>query len=233
MPHADALALPASAAASKRAFYAHVCSTARVLLAPAAPDDPAANWVTACANAASLLFGSYENYAEQFGTHNGRRVNWAGPYPRRQRPTLDETDNHPCAGFYVVPSLLSRHAPASEPTQLYLGPFHGRPACLSVSLKGSSSRPVGVCAAAFNSGETVVVEDVNARPGHIACDGVTQSEIVVPVVVRRRRADGTDEDVRVGVLDVDCEALGAFDDEDRRGLEEFVEVVKEVVRWEL
>ncbi|BGO89693.1 hypothetical protein NBRC10512_002623 [Rhodotorula toruloides] len=213
MPHADALALPSSATTSKRAFYTHLASTARTLLAPSSPDDPAANWITAFSNAASLLFGSYENYADRFGRDDGRRVNWAG--------------------FYVIPSLLSRHAPASEPAQLFLGPFHGRPACLSVSLKGSSSRPVGVCAAAFNSGETVVVEDVNARPGHIACDGVTQSEVVVPVIVKRRREDGTEEEVRVGVLDIDCEALGAFDEEDRRGLEEFVEVVKEVIRWEL
>ncbi|BGP22908.1 hypothetical protein Rt10032_c16g5604 [Rhodotorula toruloides] len=213
MPHADALALPTSATASKRAFYAHVCSTTRTLLAPSSPDDPAANWITAFANAASLLFGSYENYADMFGREDGKRVNWAG--------------------FYVIPSLLSRHGPASEPTQLFLGPFQGRPACLSVSLKGTSSRPVGVCAAAYNSGETVVVADVNARAGHIACDGVTQSEVVVPVVVKRRRGDGTGEDVPVGVLDIDCEALGAFDEEDRRGLEEFVEVVKEVIRWEL
>lgn len=142
----------------------------------------------------------------------------------------------PRAGFYVVPSLLSRHAStAEEPTQLLLGPFHGRPACNSVSLRApSASRPVGVCAAGFLSGETVVVPDVEARPGHIACDGVTKSEVVVPIVVTRRRDDGTEEDVKVGVLDVDCEGLNAFDEEvDKEGLEQFVEVVKRVVRWEL
>lgn len=93
---------------------------------------------------------------------------------------------------------------------------------------------MGVCAAGFLSGETVVVPDVEARPGHIACDGVTKSEVVVPIVVTRRRDDGTEEDVKVGVLDVDCEGLNAFDEEvDKEGLEQFVEVVKRVVRWEL
>jgi len=52
--------------------------------------------------------------------------------------------------------------------------------------------------------------------------------------VRRRREDGSEEDVKVGVLDIDCEGLNAFDDEvDKEGLERFVEVVKRVVRWEL
>ncbi|GAA5901437.1 hypothetical protein JCM8208_001803 [Rhodotorula glutinis] len=213
MPHADSLALP-DGLTDKRAFYQHVCTVAEALLAPSSPSDPAANWVTVLNNAASLLFGSYENYEAAFGRADGRRVNWAG--------------------FYVVPSLLSRHAPSTDPTQLLLGPFHGRPACNSVSLKGTSSRPVGVCAAAFLSGETVVVPDVEARPGHIACDGVTKSEVVVPIVVRRTREDGTEEDAKVGVLDIDCEGLNAFDDEvDKEGLEQFVEVVKRVVRWEL
>lgn len=87
MPHADALALPSSATTSKRAFYTHLASTARTLLAPSSPDDPAANWITAFSNAASLLFGSYENYADRFGRDDGRRVNWAGEATRsRKRP---------------------------------------------------------------------------------------------------------------------------------------------------
>ncbi|GAA6051199.1 hypothetical protein JCM3770_002586 [Rhodotorula araucariae] len=212
MPHADSLALPDGL--DKRAFYEHVCTVAEALLAPSSPDDPASNWVTVLSNAASLLYGSYENYDTAFGRAEGRRVNWTG--------------------FYVVPALLSRHTSVTAaPTQLLLGPFHGRPACNAVSLQGTPTRPVGVCAAAFLAGETVVVPDVEARPGHIACDGVTRSEVVVPLVVRRTRDDGTEEDVKIGVLDIDCEGLDAFDEEvDREGLEKFVEVVKRVVRWE-
>jgi L-methionine (R)-S-oxide reductase len=70
----------------------------------------------------------------------------------------------------------------------------------------------------------VVVPDVEARPGHIACDGVTKSEIVVPVKVGG---------IVVGVLDVDCEGLGAFGEEDRVGLEKFVEAFVKVVDWDL
>lgn len=61
-------------------------------------------------------------------------------------------------------------------------------------------------------------------PGHIACDGVTRSEVVIPLLV-----DG----VAVGVLDIDCEAEGAFDDEDRAGLEKFVEMLVGLVDWKL
>ena len=140
-----------------------------------------------------------------------------------------------------MPSLMTRSTDSTaEPSQLLLGPFHGRPACNSVSLRpASASRPVGVCAASYLAQETVVVEDVNARPGHIACDGVTQSEIVVPFTVRRRKqasnetGDGeAEEEFRVGVLDIDCEALRAFDEDDRAGLEQFVEVLKRVIRWD-
>lgn len=131
-------------------------------------------------------------------------------------------------------------AAPSDPTQLLLGPFHGRPACNSVSLRQASpSRPVGVCAASYLAQETVVVEDVNARPGHIACDGVTQSEIVLPLTVRVRRMGGAgsgageeEEELKVGVLDIDCEGLATFDDEDKVGLEQFVEVLKRVIRWD-
>lgn len=134
---------------------------------------------------------------------------------------------------------MTRSAPADAPSQLLLGPFHGRPACNSVSLRpASTSRPVGVCAAAYLAQETVVVEDVNARPGHIACDGVTQSEVVVPLTVRRRRqspggevSEG-EEEWQVGVLDIDCEGLAAFDEEDREGLERFVDVLKRMIHWD-
>ncbi|GAA5862162.1 hypothetical protein JCM8547_007760 [Rhodosporidiobolus lusitaniae] len=211
MPHADSLALPDGL--TKPQFYQHVADTLEALLAPSSPTDPAANWITCCSNAASLLFGSYENY-EAFGREDGKRVNWAG--------------------FYVLPSLLSRSSPTSgEPTQLLLGPFHGRPACLSVSLVSKPSRPVGVCAAGFLSRETVLVPNVNARPGHIACDGVTQSEVVVPVIVKKKEADGTEEEVVIGVLDIDCEGLNAFNEQDQAGLELFVQTLNRVVRWDL
>ncbi len=107
------------------------------------------------------------------------------------------------AGFYLV-----------EPVRgdLLLGPFQGKPACVRI--------PVGrgVCGTAAARRETVVVPDVHAFAGHIACDSASNSEIVVPVV----RGDRL-----IGVLDLDSPVPGRFDEEDARGLERLVRVFVE------
>ena len=88
--------------------------------------------------------------------------------------------------------------------ELVLGPFVGKPACIRIAL-GS-----GVCGTAAASGETQLVEDVHAFPGHIACDAASQSELVVPVV----------HDGKVThVIDLDSPDLARFDAEDRAGIE--------------
>lgn len=94
--------------------------------------------------------------------------------------------------------------------ELVLGPFIGRPACIRIAL-GS-----GVCGAAAASGDTQLVEDVHAFPGHIACDAVTNSELVVPV-----KRDGR----VIAVIDLDSPSLARFDQEDRAGIERLAEVV--------
>lgn len=88
--------------------------------------------------------------------------------------------------------------------ELVVGPFQGRPACVRIALGR------GVCGTAAQTRETQVVDDVNAFPGHIACDAASRSEVVVPLVL-----DGT----LIGVLDVDSPTPGRFDDVDRDGLE--------------
>jgi GAF domain-containing protein len=88
---------------------------------------------------------------------------------------------------------------------LLLGPFQGKPACM-VLAAGK-----GVCQAAVASGRSVVVNDVHAFPGHIACDSASASEIVVPL----RRSDG----ILWGVLDIDSPVKGRFGEIDRTGLE--------------
>lgn len=94
--------------------------------------------------------------------------------------------------------------------ELVLGPFQGKPACIRI--------PVGrgVCGAAAATGETQLVEDVHAFPGHIACDAASASEIVVPVV-----ADGR----LIGVLDLDSPRPARFDSVDAQGLEALVATV--------
>lgn len=86
--------------------------------------------------------------------------------------------------------------------ELVLGPFQGKVACVRIALGR------GVCGTAAAERRTIVVPDVGAFPGHIACDGGSKSEIVVPVIRK---------DV-VAVLDLDSYQLAAFDDVDAEGL---------------
>ncbi|HEX3810411.1 MAG TPA: GAF domain-containing protein [Rhizomicrobium sp.] len=87
---------------------------------------------------------------------------------------------------------------------LVLGPFQGNPACVRIELGK------GVCGTAAAQGKTLIVEDVNEFPGHIACDVASQSEIVIPLI--------RDGEV-IGVLDIDAPIRGRFDEADRAGLE--------------
>ena len=89
--------------------------------------------------------------------------------------------------------------------ELVLGPFQGPVACMHIPYGK------GVCGTAWQRAETVVVEDVEQFPGHIACSSESKSEIVVPVF-------GGDGKV-TAVLDIDSEKLATFDDTDRRYLE--------------
>lgn len=92
-------------------------------------------------------------------------------------------------------------------TELVLGPFQGKSACIRISLDR------GVCGAAARTGETQRVEDVHAFPGHIACDAASRSELVVPIMSRG---------VLVGVLDLDSPLPGRFTPEDAVGAEALV-----------
>ena len=97
---------------------------------------------------------------------------------------------------------------------LVLGPFQGKVACLHIQ------PPRGVCGTAAAENRTVVVPDVHAFPGHIACDGASRSEIVVPI-----HRDGA----VAAVLDVDSPLPGRFTEEDRIGLERVVREIEKVI----
>lgn len=86
----------------------------------------------------------------------------------------------------------------------------------------------GVCADAFIHGKTVLVRDVNTYPGHIACDGSTNSEIVCPLIYQGQESD---ERFVVGVLDLDCLALSGFDEDDQVGLEKIAELIVRSCDW--
>jgi L-methionine (R)-S-oxide reductase len=93
--------------------------------------------------------------------------------------------------------------------ELVLGPFQGKIACVRIALGR------GVCGSAAARRETIVVPDVHAFPGHIACDTASRSEIVIPLLQQGRL---------LGVLDLDSPLVGRFDDDDAAGLKSSVDL---------
>ena len=115
----------------------------------------------------------------------------------------DTLDRLNWAGFYMM-----------QGETLVLGPFQGKPACVEIPMGK------GVCGTAARHNRTVLVEDVHAFEGHIACDGASNSEIVVPL-----RKNGT----VIGVLDLDSPVFSRFTEADRLGLEAFAAVLEREV----
>ena len=107
------------------------------------------------------------------------------------------------AGFYLY-----------KEGALLLGPFQGKTACTKIPMGK------GVCGTAAERGETIVVPDVHAFPGHIACDGDSNSEIVIPLYLRGSL---------YGVLDIDSPLLDRFSEADREGLELFARALETVL----
>lgn len=99
---------------------------------------------------------------------------------------------------------------------LILGPFQGKPACVRIKMGR------GVCGTAAETRDIQVVEDVNLFPGHIACDSASQSEIVIPIIK---------EDRLVGVMDIDSPIKGRFNEQDAKGLSDFVNILNRSVNW--
>lgn len=112
---------------------------------------------------------------------------------------LKEQFNFFWVGFYMV-----------KGDELVLGPFQGPVACTRIR-KGK-----GVCGSSWNEAKTVIVPDVEAFPGHIACSSASKSEIVIPVI-----RNG----LVIGVLDVDSDQLNSFDETDATFLNEILELI--------
>ncbi|KAI0205819.1 GAF domain-like protein [Astrocystis sublimbata] len=112
------------------------------------------------------------------------------------------------AGFYT----LDR----SKTEQLILGPFQGKVACQTIKFGR------GVCGAAASTQKTQLVPDVEAFPGHIACDGDSKSEIVVPIIVKGQV---------VAIIDIDCAELAGFDEIDQKFLEQLAELLSGSCDW--
>ncbi|KAL8939227.1 MAG: hypothetical protein Q9216_003473 [Gyalolechia sp. 2 TL-2023] len=120
------------------------------------------------------------------------------------------------AGFYILDPTSSSSSDQERERQLILGPFMGKVACQRIQFHR------GVCGTAAAEERTVRVDDVDTWPGHIACDGDSRSEIVVPMMV-----GGT----TVGVIDIDCAAKNGFDEVDEEGLERLAALVAGSCDW--
>lgn len=104
-------------------------------------------------------------------------------------------------GFYVI-----------NQSELVLGPFQGPVACTRIQ-KGR-----GVCGTSWEKAQTIIVEDVDKFPGHIACSSLSKSEIVIPIYNSLNSI--------IGVLDVDSEELNSFDSTDDFYLNEIIKLIK-------
>ena len=135
---------------------------------------------------------------------------------------LVEGERDPVANMANLAALIWQYVPQLNWAGFYrvidgalvLGPFQGKPACLRIPFGQ------GVCGAAAATGATQLVADVHAFPGHIACDGDSRSELVVPVL--RHGAV-------VAVIDLDSPVLARFDAEDARGIEALAAAVAQAV----
>ncbi|WP_426402040.1 GAF domain-containing protein [Mammaliicoccus lentus] len=103
-------------------------------------------------------------------------------------------------GFYLIKN-----------NALKLGPFQGLPACVDIEIGK------GVCGTAVENNATQLVDDVNAFPGHIACDANSKSEIVIPLYYNKEV---------IGVLDIDAPIKARFTEKDKDGLEQLVQVLE-------
>src|SRR5450830_105321 len=127
---------------------------------------------------------------------------------------IANTANFSSLVFNTMPGLNWSGFYFLKEDELVLGPFQGKPACIRIK-KGR-----GVCGSTVVKGEPIVVADVHAFPGHIACDVNSRSELVVPV-----RAHGE----IIGVFDLDSPLVGRFDDIDAQGVESLVRVLEAAI----
>ncbi|APH14239.1 GAF domain protein [Clostridium sporogenes] len=115
------------------------------------------------------------------------------------------TDNLNWAGFYLM-----------KDGELVLGPFQGMPACNRIKIGK------GVCGGAVSSRQIQRVNDVHKFEGHIACDSLTNSELVVPIIK---------EDKVLGVLDLDSIEFGRFTELEEKYFKKFVQILIENIDW--
>lgn len=159
---------------------------------------------TAAALKSSDKAGQYHELAEQArGLLHGERDRTAN------------AANLAALVYHALPDLNWAGFYFFDGSELVVGPFQGKPACVRIALGK------GVCGTAATTRQTQVVRDVDAFPGHIPCDSASRSEIVVPLF---------DGERLIGVWDVDSPVLARFDVEDRYGMERLAGIFVDSLR---
>ncbi|KAI5369662.1 Putative Free Met sulfoxide reductase, GAF domain, GAF-like domain superfamily [Septoria linicola] len=151
---------------------------------------------------ATALFAGQRNWLRS-NTANAASLLWHA-YHALQEPSNKVN----WAGFYTLDHTTRE--------QLILGPFHGKVACQTIKFGK------GVCGAAAASLKTQLVPDVEQFPGHIACDGDSRSEVVVPIVKHGKV---------VAIIDIDCAVVNGFDEEDKVKLEQLAQLLADACDW--
>lgn len=131
-------------------------------------------------------------------------------------PSILEGENNPISNMSNFSSLLFHFMKnvnwvgfyIKDNNNLILGPFQGKTACVRIEIGK------GVCGKSAELFQTIIVDDVNNFPGHIACDVESRSEIVIPLIL---------ENELFGVLDIDSYVYSNFDNNDKIGLENLLE----------
>src|SRR5579862_9688541 len=148
--------------------------------------------------------GDYARLSEELGGLLGGENDFVANAANTAALIFDALPDLNWAGFYFL-----------KDSELVVGPFQGKPACVRIALGK------GVCGTAAVERKTLIVPDVEAFPGHIACDAASRSEIVVPLIAGREL---------LGVLDLDSPKLERFDLADARGLERLAAIFLDAVR---
>jgi L-methionine (R)-S-oxide reductase len=112
--------------------------------------------------------------------------------------------------FHSLPDLNWAGFYLAKDDTLVLGPFQGKPACIRIALGK------GACGVSAQKREPVIIQDVYTFPGYIACDEATRSEIVLPLIKNQ---------FLLGVLDLDSPLLNRFDETDRKGLQNLIDIL--------
>jgi L-methionine (R)-S-oxide reductase len=129
-----------------------------------------------------------------------------------ERDRIANAANLSALVYHALPALNWVGFYFFDGRELVVGPFQGLPACVRIPLDK------GVCGAAASSRQTQRVADVDAFPGHIACDSASRSEVVVPLL---------QDDALIGVFDIDSPQLDRFDADDQNGLETLARIFVE------